>query len=276
MRTTSDPTNAAAAAAGHARACLDALRSLPQAEDEYSRAEAALRNYPPIGGGRFVEVDGRPRRHPDDIAHIEAERQRLRQSAEDARCRVLLLREAVGLRAQALLPIAVPLGLAVQAVPLQRLVAAWDAAPSADIPTDRESFLDAVAFLKVLAVAAEEAEAGKALKAADEPGRTDAEDDRRLDLDALDVGHLQSLLSVSDLARRFRLPLQALRKRLERWRDDHDAGFSTSADRRRRAPTYLYQVEAVLPVLRELRRTQDGRASAVRPSTPPPAGEKAV
>jgi hypothetical protein len=57
------------------------------------------------------------------------------------------------------------------------------------------------------------------------------------------------LLSAADLATKYEVPLDALTKRLERWRYSHDDGYETVANRRRNEPLYLYREIAVLPVV---------------------------
>jgi hypothetical protein len=67
----------------------------------------------------------------------------------------------------------------------------------------------------------------------------------------------QAKLSAEDLSRQFAVPLGALRKRLERWREDNDSGWAEVQNRVPRGPRYLYLVSAVLHIIADLRRTSD-------------------
>ena len=60
-------------------------------------------------------------------------------------------------------------------------------------------------------------------------------------------------LSVKDLATKHDVPYDALRKRLERWRYDHDAGYSEVANAAKNEPGCLYDELAVMPVIEALR-----------------------
>lgn len=59
-------------------------------------------------------------------------------------------------------------------------------------------------------------------------------------------------LSSSDLAKQYGVDAEALRKRLDRWRKTNESGWREVTDRRPREPKFLYQVAAVLAVIREL------------------------
>jgi hypothetical protein len=75
----------------------------------------------------------------------------------------------------------------------------------------------------------------------------------------------KATLSVAELAGYFGVPQEALRKRLERWRKEHDDGWVETTNRKTRDPSYLYEVGAVRPVIEELRAS--GGASGQRPTT---------
>ena len=61
-------------------------------------------------------------------------------------------------------------------------------------------------------------------------------------------------------AKRFRVPGDALRKRLDRFRDESDRGYETVTNRGQRKPKYLYKLESVWPIIQSL------QASNKRPS----------
>jgi hypothetical protein len=153
-----DESTTAPASHADARTCQEALRSLPQAEEEYQRAELALRHFPPSDPGRFVEVNGTRQRHPDDVATLQDELRRQKRTTEEARRRVLFLRESVRLGVRALLPTAVPLGLGAAAVQLSQLVAAWNLYPDFLHPTPGQTLAEAIGFLEMLAVAVAQAD----------------------------------------------------------------------------------------------------------------------
>jgi hypothetical protein len=60
-------------------------------------------------------------------------------------------------------------------------------------------------------------------------------------------------LSPSDLARKHGVSGEALRKRLDRWRYEHDAGYHEVANPKRNEPKYLYDESAVMPVIDALK-----------------------
>jgi hypothetical protein len=66
--------------------------------------------------------------------------------------------------------------------------------------------------------------------------------------------------SASGWAKRFRVPGDALRKRLDRFRDESDRGYETVTNRGQRKPKYLYKLESVWPIIQSL------QASNKRPS----------
>lgn len=72
-------------------------------------------------------------------------------------------------------------------------------------------------------------------------------------------------LTAPEIARRHRVKLEPLRKRLERWRAAHldDDTWIEIADRKQRRPKYLFKVEAVLPIVNAL---QQGSRTPRRPS----------
>ncbi len=81
----------------------------------------------------------------------------------------------------------------------------------------------------------------------------------------------EGYLSSRDLAKRFHVPEESLRKALQRWRRKNDKGFIESADRRAHAPTYLYSIVAVWSIVEglRLRSKASGKASAKRPPSSP-------
>jgi hypothetical protein len=62
----------------------------------------------------------------------------------------------------------------------------------------------------------------------------------------------QEFLSCSDLANKYRVNPETLRKRLERWMPSHEESWKEVANRGPREPKYLYQVSAVLPIINDL------------------------
>ncbi len=69
-------------------------------------------------------------------------------------------------------------------------------------------------------------------------------------------------LSPSDLAQRYGVNAEALRKRLDRWRYVHDAGYAEVSNAARNEPKYLYDESAVLPVIEALKSKPAGRKRA--------------
>jgi hypothetical protein len=63
-------------------------------------------------------------------------------------------------------------------------------------------------------------------------------------------------LSCPDLASRYKVNAEALRKRLERWMPTHQEDWLEVTNRRPRDPKYLYRVSAVLPIIRELQQSR--------------------
>jgi len=78
----------------------------------------------------------------------------------------------------------------------------------------------------------------------------------------------EAKLGVADLARRFGVPVEALRKGLERWRGCHvgDRGFVSTEDRGRGMPRYLYSPVVAAPIARKLRAKASVKTSVIRPS----------
>jgi len=72
------------------------------------------------------------------------------------------------------------------------------------------------------------------------------------------------MLSSPDLADRYNVNPEALRKRLERWMPTHQEDWKEITDRRPREPKYLYRVFAVLPIIKELQAS--GQPSGERPA----------
>lgn len=66
-------------------------------------------------------------------------------------------------------------------------------------------------------------------------------------------------LTADELAERFGVPVDALRKRLDRWRKRHDGGWFELVNAGRGAPRVLYEVGAVRAVI------EAAKASAARP-----------
>jgi hypothetical protein len=72
---------------------------------------------------------------------------------------------------------------------------------------------------------------------------------------AADAGVLvQTPLTARDIAKRFAVPLEALRKRLERFRGDSDRGWKIAENRTTRSPRYVYLISAVWDIIEDLRR----------------------
>ena len=71
-------------------------------------------------------------------------------------------------------------------------------------------------------------------------------------------------LSPNDLARKHGVSLGPLRKRLDRWRYEHDAGYSEVRNRKRNEPQFLYDESAVIPVIISLKnRATDGQQKKI-------------
>ncbi|MAG94252.1 MAG: hypothetical protein CMJ48_10935 [Planctomycetaceae bacterium] len=62
----------------------------------------------------------------------------------------------------------------------------------------------------------------------------------------------EARLSTPDLAKEYTVPLGALRKRLERWRKNHDCDYDEVENRRRNEPRFLYCESAVIPVIKAI------------------------
>ncbi|NUQ63992.1 MAG: hypothetical protein HUU20_16065 [Pirellulales bacterium] len=67
-----------------------------------------------------------------------------------------------------------------------------------------------------------------------------------------------AMLSPATLAAKFDVPLQALQGRLKRWREKHADGWQEVTNRKPREPQYLYRLEAVRPVIEEMRSKAGG------------------
>jgi hypothetical protein len=65
--------------------------------------------------------------------------------------------------------------------------------------------------------------------------------------------------SVGDLARKFKVNAEALRKRLDRWRYHNDRGWIENPNRGGKQPTYLYDIAAVRPVIEAIKSQQPRR-----------------
>jgi hypothetical protein len=68
----------------------------------------------------------------------------------------------------------------------------------------------------------------------------------------------QAKLSPRELAQKHGVPSESLRKRLDRWRYDHDAGYVEVSNAARNEPKYLYDESAVMPVITQLRARSAG------------------
>lgn len=55
-----------------------------------------------------------------------------------------------------------------------------------------------------------------------------------------------------ELANKFNVPFHALRMRLNRYREQNDQGWFENPDRGGQDAKYLYQLEAVMPIIVEL------------------------
>jgi hypothetical protein len=73
-----------------------------------------------------------------------------------------------------------------------------------------------------------------------------------------------STLSVDKLAEVFRVPKEALRKRLDRCREKDHTCFIEVADRNPRDPQFLYKVGKVRPIIESMRAS--GETSGERPA----------
>ena len=69
-------------------------------------------------------------------------------------------------------------------------------------------------------------------------------------------------LSPNDPARKHGVSLGPLRKRLDRWRDEHDAEYSEVHNRKRTEPRFLYDESAVMPVIEALKAKSVGQERA--------------
>jgi hypothetical protein len=60
-------------------------------------------------------------------------------------------------------------------------------------------------------------------------------------------------MSPKDLSRKHNVSLKALRGRLDRWRYEHDSGYSEVANRKRNEPHFLYDESAVMPIIEAMK-----------------------
>ena len=60
-------------------------------------------------------------------------------------------------------------------------------------------------------------------------------------------------MSSRDLADKYKVNHAALRGRLDRWRCEHDAGYSEVSNPKRNEPKYLYDESAVTPIIDALK-----------------------
>jgi hypothetical protein len=84
---------------------------------------------------------------------------------------------------------------------------------------------------------------------------TDTDPPRPISPTILQFPDLQTdtLLSCAQLAKRFGVPAEPLRKRLERFQKESDEGWVEVENRRRNQPRYLYRVGAVRHLVSGLR-----------------------
>lgn len=82
--------------------------------------------------------------------------------------------------------------------------------------------------------------------------------------DEANGGRDEAMLHVAALAEMFGVDPEALRKRLERWRDKNQSGWIEAANPVSREPKYLYQVGTVRPIAMQLRASAE--ASVNRPT----------
>jgi len=69
-------------------------------------------------------------------------------------------------------------------------------------------------------------------------------------------------MSPRELATKYGINAEALRKRLDHWRYDHDAGYVEVSNAARNEPRYLYDESAVMPIIDALRAKAAGRKRA--------------
>ncbi len=65
---------------------------------------------------------------------------------------------------------------------------------------------------------------------------------------------VSGMMSIRDLAEKHRVDQQILRKALERWRLNHDDGYSEVTTRRQNEPRFLFEESAILPVIDGIKR----------------------
>ncbi len=83
--------------------------------------------------------------------------------------------------------------------------------------------------------------------------------DNRMGKDDRALSPQHAKLSPRDLAEKHNVNYDALRKRLDRWRYEHDSGYVEVSNPAKNEPKYLFDESAVLPVIEELREKSVGR-----------------
>ena len=73
---------------------------------------------------------------------------------------------------------------------------------------------------------------------------------------------IQARLSPRELAEKYSVPYGSLRKRLDRWRYDHDTGFIEVSNAAKNEPKFLYDESAVKPVIESLNVKSAGHKRA--------------
>lgn len=71
-----------------------------------------------------------------------------------------------------------------------------------------------------------------------------------------------AMMSPRDLAGKYGVDAGALRRRLERWRYEHDAGYVEVSNRTPRQPKYFYDESAVMPIIEALKAKPAGQKRA--------------
>lgn len=92
-----------------------------------------------------------------------------------------------------------------------------------------------------------------------------AADERKGDAPAPQIPEDESaMLAPADIATKYHVPFEALRKRLERWRRNNHQGWIENSEAGSRTPRFLYRVGAIRCIIEELRAS--GAASSKRPA----------
>jgi len=73
------------------------------------------------------------------------------------------------------------------------------------------------------------------------------------------AGSESAKMSPRDLAKKHGVEPETLRKRLDRWRYDHDTGYIEVSNPARNEPKYLYDELAVMPIIDELKAKSVGQ-----------------